>query len=136
VGTVTDRSGYAARPPASVQVRGPVRDPRRDARVRKAHPLLGAFPLAVMTLASFLVLFTLMMARLTSRANPALGASASSALVASGGGAGAVQTRTSGGGGARAALAPVAASEGSARTSAAIVTSSSGAAGTYARGDD
>ncbi|MHB8242964.1 MAG: hypothetical protein ACYDHN_13365 [Solirubrobacteraceae bacterium] len=41
-------------------------------RARTAHPLLGAFPLAVMTLATFLVLFALLMARLTAGFDPAL----------------------------------------------------------------
>jgi hypothetical protein len=40
------------------------------------HPLLGAFPLAVMTLATFFVVFTILMARLQSGMDPALTAMA------------------------------------------------------------
>jgi hypothetical protein len=50
------------------------------ASARNTHPLTGAFPLTVMALAAFLVVFTLMMARLTSApgtgSGPAPGASA------------------------------------------------------------
>ena len=43
-------------------------------RRAQRHPLLGAFPLAVMTLATFLVVFALLMARLERGADPALSA--------------------------------------------------------------
>jgi hypothetical protein len=103
---------------------------------RKAHPLLGAFPLVVMTLATFLVLFTLMMARLKAGADPALSPSTSSSLVARSPGGGAVTTRTSGGGESAAAATPAAGSEESSGTPAAIVTRASGASGTPEAGDD
>lgn len=46
----------------------------RSARAREAHPLLHPFPLAVMTLASFLVAFTLVMAGLRAGVHPQLSA--------------------------------------------------------------
>lgn len=52
-----------------------------------------------MTLAMFLVVFALLMARLQSGADPALRASASRALTARGEAGGAIRTRASGGGG-------------------------------------
>jgi hypothetical protein len=60
------------------------------------HPLLGAFPLAVMTLATFLVVFTILMARLQGGVDPALGPSANLSLLAPRASGGAVVTRTSG----------------------------------------
>jgi hypothetical protein len=41
-------------------------------RRREAHPLTQAFPLSVMTLAAFLVAFTILMARLHAGVDPAL----------------------------------------------------------------
>ena len=90
----------------------PIQPPRRaqgSAQARKAHPLLGAFPLTVMTLATFLVLFTLTMARLNAGEDPAPRPSAS--LVARSSGAGAVTTRTSGGGDSAAGATQAAPSE-------------------------
>lgn len=52
-----------------------------------------------MTLAMFLVVFALLMARLQSGADPALRASASRALTARGEAGAAIRTRASGGGG-------------------------------------
>jgi hypothetical protein len=46
------------------------------------HPLLGAFPLLVMTLAAGLVLFTLAMAQLNAGSDQDLGHGPSSSLVA------------------------------------------------------
>jgi hypothetical protein len=89
-----------------------------------------------MTLATFLVLFTLMMARLNASADPDLRPSTSASLVARSPGAGAVTTRTSGGGASGAAATPVAASEESPGTTAAMVTRASGAPGTTQAGDD
>ncbi len=68
----------------------------RSARARKTHPLLGAFPLAVMTLAACLVLFTVTMARLNAGSDAALRPSAS--LVARSSVAGALTARTGRGG--------------------------------------
>jgi hypothetical protein len=52
------------------------------ARTQTRHPLLGAFPLLVMTLAAILVLFTLAMAQLRAGSDPDLAREASSSLVA------------------------------------------------------
>lgn len=102
---------------------------------RRRHPLLSAFPLTVMTLATFLVVFALMMARLQAGADPALRASAPSALVAGRSGAAAVTTRTSGTAGAS-ATTPPATIEGSTAATPAIVTRTSGAPGGQEAGDD
>lgn len=100
--------------------------PARPTPVRSAHPLLGAFPLAVMTLSTFLVVFTLLMARLTalpSTSPPAGGAGASALVAASGGGA--IRTRASGG--AAAGATTTVASAGAPAVSApAVITRSSG----------
>lgn len=107
---------------------------------RHSHPLLNAFPLAVMTLATFLVVFALLMARLTAGVDPALRTGASSALVRENASGSAVRTRASTaaatGGAAGANATPIAASEGSSGTAPAIVTSSSGARGSGRGGDD
>jgi len=79
-----------------------------------------------MTLATFLVLFTLMMARLQAGADPALHASSGTALVAKRSGGSTVSTRTSGGA-AGAGATPAVATEGSGATTPAIVTRASGA---------
>jgi hypothetical protein len=142
VGTMTDGARTAAgtptlptrpRPPASTDA---PRGGKSSPRARRGHPLLGAFPLAVMTLAVFLVLFTLMMARLKAGADPVLSASTSISLVSGSPGGGAVTTRASGatpsGGGAT----PVAGAEGSRVAPAVIVTRSSGAAGAREAGDE
>ncbi len=110
--------------------------PQGSAQARTAHPLLGAFPLAVMTLATFLVAFTLTMARLNAGADPDLRPSTSTSLVAISPGAGAVTTRTSGGGASAAAATPVAAAEQSSGTTAAIGTRAAGVPGTAEAGDD
>jgi hypothetical protein len=107
--------------------------PPTGARTRETHPLLGVFPLTVMSLATFLVLFSVMMARLTAAGGTALSSNRSVALAANGSGASAVRTRASGGGGSGATVAPAAFSG---RAAPAIVTSASGAAGAKASGDD
>jgi hypothetical protein len=110
-------------------------DPRGSAAAaRRRHPLLQAFPLAVMTLATFLVLFTLMMARLQAGVDPALRASASSALVAGRSGSAAVTTRTSGAVGASAT--PAATTAGSGVATPAVVTRTSRVPGASGGGDD
>jgi hypothetical protein len=76
----------AFRPDTSLTVqpsRAPIhlrQNPQKSART--AHPLLGGFPLLVMTLAMMLVLFTLAMAQLKAGADPDLGRSTNSSLVA------------------------------------------------------
>ena len=94
---------------------------------RASHPLLGLFPLAVMTLASFLVAFTLMMARLTSGADPALRRAASAAVVLAAGGRAAVVTRTSSGAPAARSTAALAGAQSGTGAIPAVLTRASGA---------
>ena len=101
----------------------------RPPRARSAHPLLGAFPLAIMTLATFLVLITVMMARLRAGADPALRPIVNSGLVARSSGTGALTTRTSGGSASAPAATPPATSEEPPVARAAVVTRASGAQG-------
>jgi hypothetical protein len=104
---------------------------------RRAHPLLGAFPLAVMTLATFLVVFSVMTARLKASGTTARPAGAATALLVPRSGGNGVRTRASGGANATAIASPVPASEAIAATNPAIVTRSSGTAGAPgATGDD
>jgi hypothetical protein len=104
---------------------------RRSAR----HPLLGPFPMAVMTLATFLVIFTLMMARLNVGADPALRGAANPVALTAGSGAGAVTTRASGASAAASSTVQAAAGQGTATATPAVVTRTSGAAGARI-GDD
>jgi hypothetical protein len=104
--------------------------PSTGARARKAHPLLGVFPLTVMSLATFLVLFTVLMARLTAVGGSALSSNRSVARAANGIGISGVRTRASGGGGSGATAAL------SGGAAPAIVTSASGAGGAKRSGDD
>jgi len=134
VGTMTDRPQTSASPlssaarPKAPAAETPPASAHRSARAGNAHPLLSAFPLSVMTLGVFMVLFALMMTRLEAGADPALRPSTSTALHAESPGASAVTTRTSGGG-EPAATTPVAGSEESSGGTAAIVTRTSGATG-------
>ncbi len=90
--------------------------------------------MAVMTLATFLVIFTLMMARLSVGADPALrGAANPVALTA--GSAGGVTTRASGASAATSSTVQAAAGQGAATATPAVVTRSSGATGARI-GDD
>jgi hypothetical protein len=116
--TMTDRPRTSARPPSH------------------PHPLLGAFPLVVMTLATFLVVFTLMMARLSAGADPAVHVGTSISLGVARSGAGAVRTRASGGGESPAAATPAAGSGESSAPIPVVVTRTSGAAGTRELGDE
>jgi hypothetical protein len=93
---------------------------------RRAHPLLQAFPLAVMALATFLVLFSLMAARLKASATTALPSSSAAALVAGRSRGSSVTTRASGG--AARIATPVALPAGAPATRPAIVTRPSGIA--------
>ncbi len=91
-----------------------------------AHPLLQPFPLAVMTIATFLVIFTVLMARLTTGADPALHHLAGTPAVTVSAGGRTIVSRTSGGGVTReAAVATPATGE----ATPALVTRSSGGAG-------
>lgn len=119
MGTVTDSPRAAA---------------RGASRASEKHPLLGGFPLTVMSLATFLVLFTLMMARLTAGADPALVSSANAGLVAKGSRGSVIRSRTSGGAVPVATAAPVQARQAGASREA-IITRASGA-GVTGSGDD
>jgi hypothetical protein len=70
---------------------------RGSAPPAKRHPLLGAFPLGVMTLATFLVVFAIMMARLQGGLDPALRAATGGTTVVRNASGGAIVTRASGG---------------------------------------
>ena len=104
-----------------------------------ARAVLGALPLTLMSLAVFLVVFVLLMARLTAGADPALHASATAALVQQGGGTRSVRTRTSGGSSAG-PTAPIASGRPGATSASAvgpsIRTRSSGSTGLAQVGDD
>jgi hypothetical protein len=142
VGTMTDRPQTAAQPPSSetrtagLTAGEPPPEARRPRRARRAHPLLGAFPLVVIALATFLVLFTLMMARLRAGADPALRASTSTSVAAAGSAGRAVTTRASGGGEPAATATPATGSEESSARMPAVVTRSSGGAGPREVGDE
>lgn len=96
----------------------------------KRHPLLGAFPLAVMTLATFLVVFAIMAARLQGGLDPALRAATSGTTVVRSASGGAVVTRASGG--AIPASSPTGAP---AQTGTPVLTRASGAAGSGGGGE-
>jgi hypothetical protein len=139
---MTDRSHATVRP-SSFAIRAELAAAgetdaraRASAQARRAHPLLGAFPLAAMVLGTFLVLFALMMGRFRASVDPALRASASSALVAGSSGASAVRTRTSGGRTPRVGEPPAVASPRSSRIVPAVVTRTSGASGATEARDD
>jgi hypothetical protein len=137
---MTDRPSRAAAaparptPPRTAPLNASARGTRGSERTRKTHPLSGAFPLAVMTLATFLVLFAVMMARLKAGVDPVLRAGTSSSLAGSG--AGAVRTRTSGAGASAGLATPVAGSEEASSRSGSVVTRASGALGTREAGDE
>ena len=102
---------------------------RRKA-LRGSHPLLGAFPLAVMVLSTFLIVFALMMARLTAGIGPAPRSGGASAVVLGAGSQNAVRTRTSSGALVVSAATPTgAAAPTSTGAVSAVSTRSSGTAG-------
>ena len=92
--------------------------------------------MAVMTLATFLVVFTLMMARLTAGADPALRASANPVSLTAESGTGTVTTRVSGAAAAGGGVTQSAAAHSTSAPTAAIVTRTSGVAGARGAGDD
>jgi hypothetical protein len=102
---------------------------------RRSHPLLGGFPLAVMALSTFLVVFALMMARLSSGGGAGLSASSGTAVVRGVTARGAVTTRTSGAG-ATAAAAQAAPANPSAAAAVPVSTRTSGALGAGGAGDE
>lgn len=139
---MTDRPSTSAgaqtppAPPRAATAGAPAHSAPVPGRTRTTHPLSGAFPLTVMTLATFLVLFAVMMARLKAGVDPALSAGTGSSLTASGAGSGAVRTRASGAGASAGTATPVAAAEEPSARSGAIVTRASGASGTQGTGDE
>lgn len=106
--------------------------PGAIARARAGHPLLHAFPLAVMSVATFLVVLALLAARLPSPSAPGIGSSAPATALVAGSGGTPLSTRTSGAASGAAAAAPpvtpATAAEGSPAIST-IVTRTSGASG-------
>ena len=110
---------------------------RKRSRERSGHPLMRPFPLVVMTLATFLIVFALLMARLSAGADPALRAGVSAGAISRPvGAATTLTTRTSGAGAAVPAVAQSGAAEGSTAPAAAIVTRTSGAPGASRASDD
>ena len=96
---------------------------------RRAHPLLRPFPLGVMVLTTFLIVFVLMMARMRSQVVATLPLASSHALVQGAGSGTTIRTTASGRVIATGAASPAGAGGSRASTPAAIVTSSSGASG-------
>jgi hypothetical protein len=95
---------------------------------RRAHPLLRPFPLGVMVLTTFLIVFVLMMARMRSQV-ATLPLANNHALVQDAGSGTTIRTTASGRVIATGATSPVGAGGSQTSTPAAIVTSSSGASG-------
>lgn len=108
---------------------------RDSEQARAVHPLLGAFPLAVMTLAILAVLFALTMAKLNASTDPDLGASPGIRLVARDPGGDGVKTRPDGARGSNAAAKPVVAPAPSG-TTAEVVTRADHAPGTTKASDE
>lgn len=132
------RTGADRAPAASAGANAGDRERPGDRAWRRSHPLLGAFPLSVMALATFLIVFTLMMARMTAGVDPTAPQGAATALVLGGGGQGTARTRTSAGGlipgaGPSSASAPAASSLPAA---GAVATRTSGAAAVEGLGDE
>jgi hypothetical protein len=140
VATVTDGAKDRPATPRRIDAAGGSSASGAPARARGSHIMLRPFPLAVMTLATFLVVFTLMMARLTAGAGQSLRPGAGTVALVQSSGAAAVTTSTSGSGVSGASrvssVSQAANVEGSAATVPAIVTRSSGASGRPGAGDD
>jgi hypothetical protein len=132
--TMTDRSPNVQGTSSGADSRGGSRASVARVRANTAHPLLRPFSLAVMTLATFMVVFALMMARMTASTGRIPG-TVNAALVAESG-ASAVTTRTSGAAATAATPVQATVSEGPSAATPAIVTRSSGAAGVGRVGDD
>jgi hypothetical protein len=111
--------GSAASPPA-----------RRKPSLAKRYPLLGAFPLTVMTLATFLVVFAIMAARLQGGLDPALRAATSGTTLVRNASGGKVVTRAS------ATAIPASSPSGApAQTGSPVLTRTSGATGSGGGGE-
>ena len=140
-GTMIDRRQRTARLPGAVMrpgipTHGEDRSAQRPVRSGEAHPLLAAFPLTVMALATFMVLFALMMARLKAGAEPALHPSTSAVVSFVGSSRSSVVTRTSGIRASGATTVPATAPEHPAATRSVIVTRASGTLAARSPGDD
>ena len=140
MGMMTDRPSKHGRPVPSARQRTP--SPSEGSRSApgsaptRTQPLLGAFPLTVMTIATFLVLFAFMMGRLKVGADLAVRGGTGSSLVLGSSGSGFVTTRTSGAGAASALATRAVAPEASSGRTPAIVTRASGALGATEVGDE
>ena len=113
--------------------------PSGPARARATRPLLRPFPLAVMTLATFLVVFTLMMARLSASTHlplSSLAGGGTPVTLKGGSPAGAISTRASGAGATAVAVTSQAVAEGATPATSTIVTRTSGATGAGAVRDE
>lgn len=106
------------------------RSTRGNSSRAKRHPLLGAFPLTVMTLATFLVVFAIMAARLQGGLDPALRAATKGMTVVRNASGGAVVTRASG-----TAIPASSPSGAPTPTGAPVLTRTSGAAGSGGGGE-
>lgn len=109
------------------------------ARACPTRPLLRPFPLAVMALATFLVVFTLMMARLSASTHlpiSSLAGVGTPVTLKGGSPAGAVSTRASGAGAAAVPVTSQAVAEGATPATSTIVTRTSGATGAGAVRDE
>lgn len=133
--TVTDKGSHSQR---GTSATAPGADPHTSsARARDiAHPLLRPFPLTVMALATFLVVFALMMARPSAGIAPTPRSSVAVASVAEGSGTGVVKTATSGAVTRSASAVQLTPAKGPSATTAAVLTRASGAAGARGVGDD
>jgi hypothetical protein len=121
---VTPRVASCERPAGPVMARG-----------YRRHPLLEPFPLAVMTLATFMVLFVVMMTRLTVSAGTITRTGVTTATAMTGSGPSSVTTRTSGAG-ATAGSTEVTASGAPAAATPAVPSCTSASDGASGAGDD
>jgi hypothetical protein len=110
---------------------------RPRARRRERHPLLGGFPLSVLTLATFVVVFAILTARLQGGADPALRAStgASSSVMGEEGPGGRIVTRSSGASSGHAGALAGAAAPRQGEGAGAVRTRASGSRGEESRGE-
>jgi len=112
--------------------------PAARTRPRATRPLLRPFPLTVMTLATFLVVFALLMARLTASTHLPLGSlvGAGTPVALNGESTGrGLTTRASGAAASSTPVANPGVAEGASAGTRTLVTRTSGATGTGARDD-
>lgn len=99
-GTMIERREQATRSPGAekrlgISAHGESRPVQQRPVHSETHPLLGAFPLTVMALATFMLLFVLIMARLKVGADPVFRSSRSAPVSFVGSNGAAVVTRSS-----------------------------------------